>query len=67
MIDHISVGVSDIERSGTFYEAIFATLGLTRLVERPGTIGFGKTYPEFWISPAAPNGTSVQKPMVSYS
>ncbi|TPQ40594.1 lyase [Bradyrhizobium guangdongense] len=50
MIDHISVGVSDLERSARFYEVTLAPLGLTRLVTRPATIGFGKTYPEFWIN-----------------
>ena len=50
MIDHISVGVSDLERSSRFYEATLAPLGLSRLVTRSATIGFGKTYPEFWIN-----------------
>jgi catechol 2,3-dioxygenase-like lactoylglutathione lyase family enzyme len=50
MIDHISVGVSDLERSARFYEMTLATLELARLVVRPGTVGFGKTYPEFWIN-----------------
>jgi catechol 2,3-dioxygenase-like lactoylglutathione lyase family enzyme len=50
MIDHVSVGVSDLERSAHFYEMTLATLGLARLVVRPGTVGFGKTYPEFWIN-----------------
>ena len=50
MIDHISVGVSDLERSARFYEATLAALGLSRLVTRPATVGFGKSYPEFWIN-----------------
>jgi catechol 2,3-dioxygenase-like lactoylglutathione lyase family enzyme len=50
MIDHISVGVGDLERAARFYEMTLATLGLTRLVTRPTTIGFGKKYPEFWIN-----------------
>ncbi|MGY4625229.1 VOC family protein [Bradyrhizobium sp. USDA 4486] len=50
MIDHISVGVSDLDRSAAFYEATLAILGLTRLVTRPRTVGFGKAYPEFWIN-----------------
>jgi catechol 2,3-dioxygenase-like lactoylglutathione lyase family enzyme len=50
MIDHISIGVSDLERSARFYEATLAPLGLARLVTRPGTVGFGKRYPEFWIN-----------------
>jgi len=50
MIDHVSVGVSDLDRAARFYEAALAALGLTRLVTRPATIGFGKAYPEFWIN-----------------
>ena len=50
MIDHISVGVADLERSARFYESTLAPLGLSRLVTRPNTVGFGKNYPEFWIN-----------------
>jgi catechol 2,3-dioxygenase-like lactoylglutathione lyase family enzyme len=50
MIDHISVGVSDLDRSAAFYEATLAPLGFWRLVKRAGTVGFGKSYPEFWIN-----------------
>ncbi len=50
MIDHISVGVSDLERSAQFYQAMLAELGLSRLVTRPATVGFGKAYPEFWVN-----------------
>jgi catechol 2,3-dioxygenase-like lactoylglutathione lyase family enzyme len=50
MIDHVSVGVSDLDRAARFYELTLAPLGLSRLVARPATIGFGKTYPEFWIN-----------------
>jgi catechol 2,3-dioxygenase-like lactoylglutathione lyase family enzyme len=50
MIDHVSVGVADLDRAARFYEAALAALGLSRLVTRPATIGFGKAYPEFWIN-----------------
>ena len=50
MIDHVSVGVSDLDRAARFYEATLAALGLARVVTRPVTIGFGKAYPEFWIN-----------------
>jgi catechol 2,3-dioxygenase-like lactoylglutathione lyase family enzyme len=50
MIDHVSIGVSDLERSARFYELTLAPLGLVRVVTRPATIGFGKAYPEFWIN-----------------
>jgi catechol 2,3-dioxygenase-like lactoylglutathione lyase family enzyme len=50
MIDHVSVGVADLERAARFYEAALAALGLSLLVRRPATVGFGKAYPEFWIN-----------------
>jgi catechol 2,3-dioxygenase-like lactoylglutathione lyase family enzyme len=50
MIDHVSIGVRDLERAARFYEAALAALGLSRLVTRPATVGFGKSYPEFWIN-----------------
>lgn len=50
MIDHVSVGAADLERSAKFYDAALAPLGLTRLITRPATIGFGKNYPEFWVN-----------------
>jgi catechol 2,3-dioxygenase-like lactoylglutathione lyase family enzyme len=50
MIDHISVGVIDLERSARFYDLVLTPLGISRLVTRPATVGFGKSYPEFWIN-----------------
>jgi catechol 2,3-dioxygenase-like lactoylglutathione lyase family enzyme len=50
MLDHISLGVADLDRATRFYEPTLATLGLTKLVTRPATIGFGKSFPEFWIN-----------------
>jgi catechol 2,3-dioxygenase-like lactoylglutathione lyase family enzyme len=50
MIDHISLAVRDLARSASAYEKILATLGLRRVVERAGSIGFGKTYPELWLN-----------------
>jgi len=50
MIDHVSVCVSDLDHAARFYTATLAPLGLSRLVTRPATIGFGKAYPEFWIN-----------------
>lgn len=50
MIDHISLAVSDMDRAVPFYEKMFAPLGLTKLVVRPGMVGFGKSYPEVWLN-----------------
>lgn len=61
MIDHVSVPVRDLAVARAFYERVLAPLGYTRLVTRPGTIGFGKKYPEVWLnarpdlSPREPN------------
>jgi catechol 2,3-dioxygenase-like lactoylglutathione lyase family enzyme len=50
MIDHVSLAVSDLARAVPFYEAIFAALGMTRVVTRPAMVGFGRAYPEVWIN-----------------
>jgi catechol 2,3-dioxygenase-like lactoylglutathione lyase family enzyme len=50
MIDHISVGVADLARAAKFYDAVFEPLGMKRLIPMSATIGYGKTYPEFWIT-----------------
>ncbi|HWV83536.1 MAG TPA: VOC family protein [Hyphomicrobiaceae bacterium] len=50
MIDHLSIAVRDLQTSAAFYAAILGPLELTRLVERPHTIGFGKRYPEIWLN-----------------
>jgi catechol 2,3-dioxygenase-like lactoylglutathione lyase family enzyme len=53
MIDHISIPVRDLKASARFYEALLTPLGMTRVVDRPNTVGFGKTYAEFWLNERA--------------
>jgi catechol 2,3-dioxygenase-like lactoylglutathione lyase family enzyme len=50
MIDHVSVCVRDLEQATRFYQAVLGKIGYKQLLLRPGTAGFGKTYPEFWIN-----------------
>jgi catechol 2,3-dioxygenase-like lactoylglutathione lyase family enzyme len=50
MIDHVSVGVTDLNSAAVFYDLVFEPLGISKLVEKPGTVGFGKRYPEFWLN-----------------
>lgn len=50
MIDHVSINVRNLSASGAFYDAVLGTIGLARLVVKADTIGFGKTYPEFWLN-----------------
>jgi catechol 2,3-dioxygenase-like lactoylglutathione lyase family enzyme len=50
MLDHVSVPVRDLAASTRFYETVLAALGYARMMEKPGTIGFGKKYPDFWLN-----------------
>jgi catechol 2,3-dioxygenase-like lactoylglutathione lyase family enzyme len=51
MIDHVSIAVRDLRKAEPFYAAVLSPLGMRKLREWPNAaIGFGKTYPEFWIN-----------------
>jgi catechol 2,3-dioxygenase-like lactoylglutathione lyase family enzyme len=41
MLGHLSFGVSDLARSITFYDAVMATLGLTRVWTKKDAAGYG--------------------------
>ena len=51
MIDHTGIGVADVARSATFYDAALQALGLSRVTQMPNNdgIGYGVAYPVFWI------------------
>jgi hypothetical protein len=54
MIDHTGIGVADVGRSATFYDAALGALGIRRVMQMPddaGTdgVGYGFDYPVFWI------------------
>jgi catechol 2,3-dioxygenase-like lactoylglutathione lyase family enzyme len=50
MIDHVSITVRDLAESVRFYEEVLGLLGYTKLRDLPASVGFGKTYPEFWLN-----------------
>jgi len=50
VLDHVSVAVRNLQASARFYETLLATLGMAALEKRQATVGFGKTYPDFWIN-----------------
>ena len=61
MIDHLSIPVSDLSRAAAFYDAVLATLGLTRRKERADAIGYGpptRAAPIFWILDCARHGSA---------
>ena len=69
-IDHTGIGVSDIQRSAAFYDAALGALGLRPVVRITkafaltdsgttkdlGGVGYGVTYPIFWIDVFHPHG-----------
>lgn len=66
MIDHVSVGVSDLDIAAEFYNTVLPLLGMSKIIEKTGAVGFGKKYPEIWInhrpekeSSAHDNGTHI--------
>jgi catechol 2,3-dioxygenase-like lactoylglutathione lyase family enzyme len=50
VIDHVSLGVADLDRAARFYDAVLGAIGFAKLEVRPATVGFGKRYPEFWLN-----------------
>src|SRR5690606_9786748 len=41
MIHHVSVGTNDLERSKRFYDAVLPILGISRMAEDEGGLGYG--------------------------
>jgi catechol 2,3-dioxygenase-like lactoylglutathione lyase family enzyme len=61
MIDHASLGVSDLAASAAFYDAALAPLGLDRQLEFEGAVGYGSGAPVFWIG-RPHNGAPISPP-----
>ncbi|MGO9007750.1 MAG: VOC family protein [Beijerinckiaceae bacterium] len=50
MLDHVAIGVSNIERSKAFYDAALEPLGVERLFAEGDAFGYGTNgKPFFWI------------------
>ncbi len=57
MIDHINIGVSDLEASRAFYERALAPLGIAFVMTNIAGVGFGRGgMPRFWISDRGTSG-----------
>jgi catechol 2,3-dioxygenase-like lactoylglutathione lyase family enzyme len=63
MLDHVTIGVSDIERSKAFYDQALRPLGIERLyAEGQAAAGYGADRKAFfWITlgEASPTGTHI--------
>lgn len=49
MIDHVSIGVSNIARAKRFYDAALKPLGYSCLDEGRTSLGYGRDKVELWI------------------
>ncbi|BAY77486.1 hypothetical protein NIES25_39480 [Nostoc linckia NIES-25] len=50
MFDHISFGVSNLEGSLAFYDAVLMPLGIKRLFNLTDIAGYGSdSFPRFWL------------------
>ncbi len=49
MFDHVSIGVSDIERSKKFYNAALKPLGFTLLSDGESSLGYGDKGVQLWL------------------
>ena len=57
MIDHITIGIADFDRSTRFYDKVLAPLGVQRLFDVPKehtdgvrVTGYGDDRPWFWLA-----------------
>ncbi len=72
MIDHTGIGVANVARSATFYDAALGALGMRRVSQMPeneGTdgIGYGVDHPIFWIDRYHPSGAKQHTAFVATS
>jgi catechol 2,3-dioxygenase-like lactoylglutathione lyase family enzyme len=50
MINHVSIGVSDIARAKAFYDAALKPLGYSRLSSADTSLGYGRDTAALWLS-----------------
>lgn len=50
MLDHVSIGVRDIGRAKSFYDAALQPLGYRCVMEAGGSLGYGPKSVGFWVN-----------------
>jgi len=54
MLDHVSIQCADVAASASFYDAVLAPLGGSRVMDFGEVVGFGvPPMPDFWIGARA--------------
>lgn len=52
VLDHLSIQCADVQASATFYDAVLAPLGGSRIMAFGDVVGFGvPPMPDFWLGP----------------
>jgi catechol 2,3-dioxygenase-like lactoylglutathione lyase family enzyme len=54
VIHHVTIEVSDLERSASFYDALLAALGWRRHTDTASRIGWGISKPWFFVTTEGP-------------
>lgn len=49
MLDHVGLQCADLAASAAFYDKVLAPLGLRRMMDYKVALGYGDTFPDFWI------------------
>jgi catechol 2,3-dioxygenase-like lactoylglutathione lyase family enzyme len=52
MLDHVSIGVADVARAKSFYDAVLKPLGYKCLSESAGSLGYGADAVVLWVNAA---------------
>ncbi len=52
MLDHVSIGASDLARAAGFYDAVLISLGYARLHRDESSLGYGDGRIVFWVGVA---------------
>ena len=50
MLDHVSIGVSNVARTRKFYDAVFKPLGYSCLSSGETSLGYGKDAVQLWAN-----------------
>ena len=56
IMNHVSISVTDADKSFAFYDSVLATIGAQRGVNEHGVVAYGKMFPEFWVHPEPYDG-----------
>jgi len=66
-IDHISLGVSDLDRGRAFYDAALKPLGVSCLYSNADVAGYGRgQHPQFWVALYVAKDKRSKKPSASF-